>query len=337
MPPANPGAEHTQPWPAAEKILIVSIDDGLFGCHLGWVEAVYQGGGTRLHALRAAGATRRFVLHGADAAAVVDLRELLGLQDLLGEARRSGYLLVRSGPALLALPIDACVGVRDLDLRAQTPIPTRVVRDGGVPLGHLLELDGRLLTVLDPSKLLDGGLRDALAPLQAKARAYQERQVKVDELWAAMRQDASIDQVRTLARLCRRSGRGRTAGAARRVLQHMEHNGSAPQNDLADSIDGLVCELVRRHGERSSGALVVESPDGGPGGAIVFDAGRVVNAVCAGKEGRGAFARLLAMGGRPARFSADAVPGRARIGEGTIALTIAALEALSVERPARGR
>jgi hypothetical protein len=339
MPPMNGSAAFEQPLRTAEKVLVVSIDDGLFGCHLGWVEAVYQGNAPRLHGVRTGtGVTRRFVLHQGDAAAVVDLRELLGLHELLGETRRSGYLLVRSGTALLALPIDACVGVRDIDLGGRAPIPTRVVRDGGVPLGHLLELDGRLLTVLDPSRLLDGELRDALMPLQARARAYQARQAKIDALWEGIRRDANPEQVRAFARLCRRSGRGRAAGAAQRVLQHMEHNGTAPDGDVVDAVDRLLCELVRRQRERSNGALHLEARDGAPGGAILLTDGQVINATCDGSVGRAAFARLLATGARATRFAEGAASsGPPRITDGTIALSIAALETLSGERLARAR
>jgi hypothetical protein len=320
------------------KVLVVSVDDGLFACHLDWVEAVYQGTALPVHAIRnGSGRARPFVLHGQEAAVVIDLRELLGLQEVLGAVRRAGHLLVRSGTALVALPIDACVGVRELDLGRHAPVPTRLRRDGGLPLGHMLELDGRLLTVLDPNRLLDGSLRAALAPLQAKARAFQDRQARIEQLWQEIRREASAEQVRAFARLCSRSGRGRTAGAARQVLLHMDENGHAAPAHGADAVDRLVCELLRRARARSSGALLVDLADG-DGGEIVLAAGRVVDARCGGIDGRTAFTRLLGAPARAPRFMEGIDwSGPERITESTVALTIAALESLPAERAARAR
>jgi len=311
------------------KVLVVSVDDALFACHLDWVEAAYAGAQPPIHLVRmGSDRARPFVPHGQEAAAVVDLRELLGLREALGPARRAGYLLVRSGAALLALPIDACVGVRELDLSQPAPVPTRLRREGGVPLGHMVELDGHVLTVLDPARLLDDGLRDALAPLQEKAQAFQDRQARIEQLWQEIRREPNAEQVRVFARLCSRSGRGRTAGAARQVLLHMDEDADSPPDHAGDAVDRLVGELLRRARSRSSGTLRVDLADGG-GGEIVLAAGRVVDARCGASRGRDAFTRLLGAPHRGARFEERIEwAGSDRIAESTVALTIAALESL---------
>jgi chemotaxis signal transduction protein len=180
------------------KVLIVSIDDGLFGIHLDWVEDVLEGGTATLHAVRTgSGRARPFVLRGRAPAPVVDLRELLGLLELLGaSAPRRGQLLVRCSDGALALPIDACLGVRSLDLTARPPIAARVRRDGGLPIGHLTTLDGRPLTVLDPNRLLDTELRAALAPLRVKAQALHERRERLATLWEELRREAGTESLR---------------------------------------------------------------------------------------------------------------------------------------------
>ncbi|MGH7787828.1 MAG: chemotaxis protein CheW, partial [Candidatus Binatia bacterium] len=192
---SNGGFEFDKRAAGAAKLLVVSIDDGLFGCHLDWVEAVYQETLPAQLMRHGGGRARPFVVHGGAAAAVVDLRELLGLEAALGRVRRPGHLLVRSGTGLLALPIDACAGVRELDLSGHTPLPTRVLRDGGLPLGHLIEFDGRILTVLDPNRLLDDALRAELAPLQAKAQTLLERQARAAVLWEEIRREADAERV----------------------------------------------------------------------------------------------------------------------------------------------
>ncbi|MEO8603984.1 MAG: chemotaxis protein CheW [bacterium] len=318
---------------AGGKVLIVAIDDGWFGVHLDWVEDVLQAGAASLHGVRnGSGRARPFVLRGRAPAPVVDLREMLGLLDLLGAPPpRSGQLLLRCGDGALAMPIDACIGVRALDLAARPPVPTRLRRDGGLPLGHMTALDGRPLTVLDPNRLLDAELRATLAPLRAKAAALHERRQRLATLWEEIRRDANVDQLRVYARLCARSGEGRTAGAARRVLEHLEAPAGEILNGGSDPLDRLLRELVERQRSGASGAIEVEAADGA-GGTIVLQGGRVVNATCGAADGRAAFARLLGAT-RATRFSAAAdAAGPPRITESTIALTVAALVALP-ERP----
>jgi chemotaxis signal transduction protein len=310
------------------KVLIVSIDDGLFGVHLDWVEDVLTADAVVAHALRnGSGRARPFILRGTAAAPVVDLREMLGLLELLGSVRRSGLLLLRGSEGGLALPIDACLGVRALDLSQAPPVPARVTRDGGVPIGHLTALDGRPLTVLDPNRLLDAEQRAALAPLRARAAALRERQQRVAALWEELRHEATADRLRAYARLCARTGQGRAASAARRLLEHLEAPPGEHLNGGSDPLDRLLRELVERQRTGDSGAIEVESADGGRG-IIVLQAGRVVNATCGGADGRAAFARLLGAP-RAARFSPDAAAAlpAPRITESTIALTLAALAA----------
>jgi hypothetical protein len=233
----------------------------------------------------------------------------------------------------VALPVDACLGIRMLDLARRAPVPTRVLRDGGLPLGHLSELDGRPLTVLDPNRLLDADLRAALAPLWIKARALHKRHRRLASLWEELRREATAERVRAYARLCTRTGQGRAAGAARRLLGHMEaadrDGGTAgPPVELGgDALDSLLRELVERDRTRASGALVVEAADGAQG-AIVLSDGRVVGASCGGAEGRAAFSRLLGSPPVAAHFTAQPEVRAARPGQSAIALAIAALAAL---------
>lgn len=310
------------------KLLIAAIDDGLFGVHLDWVDDVLSADAVSAHPLRnGSGRARPFILRGAGAAPVVDLREILGLTELLGSVRRSGLLLLRGSEGGLALPIDACLGVRALDLSLAPPLPARVTRDGGVPIAHLTALDGRPLTVLDPNRLLDAEQRAALAPLRARATALCERQQRAAALWEELRQEATAERLRAYARLCARTGQGRAAGAARRLLVHLEAPPGEHLNGGSDPLDRLLRELVERQRSGASGAIEVESADGARG-TIVLRAGRVVNATCGGADGRAAFARLLGAP-RAARFSPDAAgaPSAPRITESTIALTLAALAA----------
>lgn len=316
------------------KVLVVSIDDGLFGVHLDWVEGVFDAGAIATHLIRVAGGRGRpFLLGQHQPAPLIDVRELLGLVELLGSARRPGQLLLRCADGAVALPIDACLGIRALVLDRRAPVPTRVLRDGGLPLGHLSELDGRPLTVLDPNRLLDADLRAALAPLWTKARALHERLRRVSALWEELRREATAERVRAYARLCSRTGQGRTAGAARRLLGYMEAAdraggaASAPAECGGDALDALLRELVERERTRASGALVVEAADGAQG-AIVLSDGRVVGATCGGAEGRAAFSRLLSAVPIGAHFTAHPEGRAARTGDSAIALAIAALAAL---------
>src|SRR6185295_16365570 len=94
----------------AARVLVFSIDDGLFSVHLDWVEAVYPRGALTVHAIRMKGARPRpFVLHREEPAPIIDLREALDLEATIGATTRSELLIVRSGSILLALPVDGCV------------------------------------------------------------------------------------------------------------------------------------------------------------------------------------------------------------------------------------
>src|SRR5512144_646142 len=112
----------------AARVLVCSVDDGLFGVHLDWVEAVYPRAALAVHAVRIKGQRPRpFVLHRQEPAPIIDLREALDLETALGTTARAELLIVRSGSILLALPVDTCVGVRDIDLRSQVPVPTTLL------------------------------------------------------------------------------------------------------------------------------------------------------------------------------------------------------------------
>ena len=54
-----------RPGDGGGRVLIVAIDDGLFGIHLDWVEDVLQAGAASLHGVRnGSGRARPFVLRG---------------------------------------------------------------------------------------------------------------------------------------------------------------------------------------------------------------------------------------------------------------------------------
>jgi chemotaxis signal transduction protein len=313
------------------RVLAFTVDDGLFAIHLDWVETVYPGDAVTVHALKTAGGSYPFLFHRDEPALLVDLREAFDLRQPLGRATRSAYLMVRSGSILLALPIDACVGVRDIDFRTQTPVPTRLLRDGGVPVGHLVELDQKILVVLDPNRMLDGGARETRVDVYRKAQLFRERQLRMAVLWTEIRAHPTLAQVRAYARLCSRTGRARTAAAAREVLEHMtaapaDTNGAAPV---------LLAEIIRRARERDSGELGGESA-GPEAGRLIFHSGRGSDAVPGAAAGAAACKLLLAMLVSSLRWQDCETGARpVQIQESTVALAIETLDQLAGER--RGR
>jgi hypothetical protein len=316
----------------AARVLVFSVDDGLFSVHLDWVEAVYPRAAVAVHSLKAEGGrSRAFLFHGDEPAPVVDLREAFDLQDTLGTAARGDFLVVRSGSILLALPVDGCVGVRDLDLRTQIPVPTRLQRDGGLPVGHIVELDGKMMVVLDPNRLLEGGAREVLVSLYRKGQLFRERQLKTESVWAEICHHPTVANVRAYARLCGRTGRARTASVAREVLKAM----AASPND-GEAQAPLLAEIIRRARERQSGELAVTLEGDAEPGSLIMSAGRIVDALHGGERGQAAVKRLLA--GRPLSSEwrdVDTSAATERITESTVAVAITMLDALAGER--RGR
>ena len=314
---------------ANARVLVCSVDRGLFGIQAAWVEAVYPTASTAVHATRTdAGQRQPFIVHNDEPALIVDLRQALGLEEQLGAAQRDALLVVRSGPTLLAVPVDHCVGIRTLDLDQQAPVPSAVERDGGLPMGHLVELDGRMLMVLDPTRILDSRQRDALLAAQRRAAALCQRQRKLAALWTEIRGEPTVAALRVYAGLCGRSGRSRAAAAARAVLAAWP--GEARATD-ADDGQRLLATLLRLAAERRSGTLRCGA-DGGA--AIELRDGRLT-AVRAGTEhGRAALARLLGEPARELSFAAGGVASRTA-GDSAVATIIAALEARAPQRRRR--
>ena len=168
-----------------------------------------------------AGGVQRFFADAGALALIIDLREILDLQAVPAAPQRAHYLVLRSGNIMLALAVDACLGVRELDLHAQAPVPSMVLRDGGFPVAHLVSLDAKMLAVLDPSHLLDGAVRNPLTDLQHRAERFLARQAKLDTLWTEICAQPSAASLRTFAGLCARNGRRRAAAATRLVLKHL--------------------------------------------------------------------------------------------------------------------
>lgn len=323
----------------AARVLVFSVDDGLFSVHLDWVEAVYPRAALTVHAIRSKGARPRpFVLHRSEPAPIVDLREALDLETTIGAATRSELLIVRSGSILLALPVDACVGVRDLDLRSQVPVPTTLLRDGDVPVGHIVELDRKMLVVLDPNRLVDGPAREALVLVQRKALLFQERETKLNDVWKTLASQPTTSNLRVYARLCGRNGRSKMAAAARAILKCLSEGESpATSNGTGEPAGALPAMLRAAQGSRT-GVLHVRSTDAQDGGRLSFVAGRVVDASFAGEQGRAAVKHVLALPSATTDFVDGEVTAAERISESTVALALWALDALASERrPRRNR
>jgi hypothetical protein len=319
-------------------VLVFSADDGLFGVHLDWVEAVYPRAALSVHAIRMKGARPRpFVLHRNEPALIIDLREAFDLEATVGAAPRSELLIMRSGSILLAVPVDACVGVRDLDLRTQVPVPTKLLRDGDVPVGHIVELDQKMLVVLDPNRLVDGAAREALVLVQRKALLFEERERKLAEVWKALTTQPTTSHLRIYARLCGRNGRSKMAHAARTVLKCLTE-GDAAANNGADENGGALAAIVQTAQAGRTGVLHVRPATGGEEGRMTFVAGKVVDAAFAAEQGRAAVKRVLALPAAATQFVDGEVACGERISESTVALTLWALDALASERrPRRSR
>ena len=322
-----------------DRVMVFAVDDGCFCIHLDWVEAVYQREDAPLHVVNlATGTGRRFLIHRGEPALVIDLREAFDLADVLGATERAALIVGRSGPFLLALQADACMAVRTLDLRAAVPVAGRLVRDGGLSVGHLIEIDGKMHGLLDPNRILSGTLRERLDPLLNEALAFRDRQNQIAELMKDLRADPKLPAIKTYARLSRRNGRARAASAARLVLRTAQESDlpidGAGQiaGDLA--ADTLLRDLIRLSGARQTGEIQVEIPVGA--GRIFFDAGRVADAFAGGEWGRGAFKRMLGTREGSYAFTPSDTPVHPqRIPDATLWLLIETVEQLNEER--RGR
>jgi chemotaxis signal transduction protein len=319
------------------RVLVFHVDDGAFCIHLDWVEAVYQREDAPIHTIKGEHATGKFLIHRGRPALLVDLREAFGLTELLGTTDRAALMVVRAGSFLLALQVDSCVGVRDLDLRTKVPVATHLVRDGGLSVGHMVELDGRLHGLLEPSRILSGAMRGQIEPMLAEAQAFGDRQEKLTELSAELRRDPSVTGLKNFARLCRRNGRTRAAAAARLVVKMVQegelHVDAPVVGDL--TADGLVRDIVALAAGRQTGEIEVQL-SATEAAKIFFDGGRVADACVPGEWGRGAFKKILAARDGSYRFvpTTQAVHPQ-RIKDATLWVLVEAVEQLSEEK--RGR
>lgn len=342
------------------RVLVFGVDDGLFALHIDWVEAMYPRNAVEIRHVRdEAGRQQPFLLHAGEPAMLVDLRDAFGLTALLGTTQRREVLVVRTPSFPLAVPADSCVGIRDLAFGERPPVPSSLVRDGGFAAGHLVALDGRPMAILDPAHLLDAAQRDTLAPLVEKARAFEERERRLKDLWEQICRQPTPAGLRSYARLCSRNGRSRHAVAARIVLRHVEagrwrdpqiDGGSEAPADWEQAADAalagvaasvpaherLIRELVCLEAESATGELIVPQGDGAEEARVVVEAGLVVQAQYRSERGRAAFKLILAA--HPEHFYFVETPATAvehRISESTSSLIIATLASLGRERRAR--
>ena len=323
----------------ATRVLVFTVDDGYLCVDLDRVDTVYARSEARVHTLKAANAaSRNFLIHRDAPALIVDLREAFGLSEILGVTDRAAFMVLRAGSFPLAVPVDACVGIRDLDLRTKTPAPTALQRDGGFSVGHLVELDGRIHTLLEPSRILSSALREHLDPFLQEARAFCEREDTLSALVVRLRDETTVTDLKAYARLARRNGRTRAAAAARVVLKAAQESeqhasdGAATTGDLA--ADTLLRDILSLRAACQTGEMQL-SLEGGDAAAIFFAAGRIVDAQTGGVCGRPAVKQILAARGGTYRFIASDVPiDPQRIDDAAPWLLIETIEQLSEARRA---
>ncbi len=316
------------------RVLVFSVDDGLFSLHLDWVEAVYESRAVETHRVRVErGPWRGFLLHRGDPALCVDLREAFDVAGVLGETERSAYVVVQSGGYRLAVGIDQVAGVQDLDLGAQTPAPSSLLRDGGIPVGHVVQKEERMLVVLDPHRLLSGARRTSMEPIWTRAKAYAERQAKMNETWQVVCKEPSAESIKVFARLCGRNGRPRGGAAARTVLKGLDGGLSSDSGSVAERI---VSEIVRIAGSSGTGVLDIDSDSGTQLGSVYLSSGRVIDAQHGSEWGRMALRSLLAKSeGRTSFRERDLAQHPVRISESSAATLISSLEAVALEQRKR--
>ncbi len=326
----------------SDRVLVFSVDDGLFGVHLDWVEAVYEAGTVELHRVRVEkGPWHSFLLHGGEPALIIDLREAFDVADVLGQPERSAFAVIQSGGYRLAVGIDQVSGVQSLALESGSPVPANLQRDGGIPVGHIVHLDDRMLVVLDPHRLISGARRSSLEPIWTRARAYGERDEKLTQTWREVCASPSEENVRVFARLCGRNGRPKASAAARAVLKAMgdSQSGLLANGTPPKLVDQIVGEVVRRAGSRGTGMLEVAGEEGPSVGALFLSDGRVIDAQYRSEWGRMALKSLIALErGRVSFSERDLGEHPERLAESSVASLISSIEAVSLEqRKRRGR
>ncbi len=320
----------------AERVLVFLVDDGLFSVHLDWVEAVYETRAVDRHRVRVEkGPWQHFLLHRGEPALIVDLREAFDLTGVLGETERAAYVVIQSGGYKLAIAIDQVSGVQDLELDAHSPVPSSLVRDGGIPVGHVVQLDDRMVVVLDPHRLLSGARRDALEPVWTRAKAYAQRDRQMSEVWSEVCNTPSAENVRVFGRLCGRNGRPKAAAAARAVVKAYAdlESGADSGPSLAER---LTAEIVRRAGAGQTGSIDIDGADGAQIGCVFVAGGRVIDAQQGAEWGRMALKSILAHdAGRVAFVERDLGQHPERISESSAALLISSMEAVALEQRKR--
>ena len=322
------------------RVLAFAVDDASLCVDIDRVDTVYTRSEARLHTLKATGAlSRNFLIHRGEPALIVDLREAFGLSEILGLTDRAVFIVMRAGSFPLALAADACVGIRDLDLRTKTPVPSALQRDGGVSVGHLVELDGGVHTLLEPSRILSSALRQRLNPFLQEARAFCEREEEITALTLKLKADTVFSDLKAFARLTRRNGRTRAAAAARQVLKAAQdgdqqaHNSDAVSGELA--ADTLLRDLLVLSVARQTGEVQLTLP-GGDTAALFFAAGRIADAQIAGALGRAAVREIIALHNGAYRFVASDVPVHPqRIQDAAPWLLVEAIEQMAEARRSR--
>jgi len=331
-------ATATEPQPT--RVLVFTVDDAHLCIDLDRVEAVHERRDTPLYSVKTRAGTRRsFLIHRHQPALITDLREAFGLADALGATQRYAFIITRAGSFPIAVQVDALVGVHDLDLGLKAPIPAALQRDGGFSVGHLITLEGRVLTLLEPTRMLGTALREELQGCLREAVGFCERERELTAVAAALRRDATPAGLRAYARLARRNGHHRTTAAVRTVLQAVqdaEHRGlaSAPiGGDL--SADLFVRDLVILSLTTQSGTLGVEFANGESGTVFLVD-GRIVDASLAGESGHAALKHILSRRDGSYRFEARAAQANApRIQDAPLWVLVEVVEQLSEQRRSR--
>lgn len=321
------------------RVLVFAVDDALFSVHLAGVETVYDASAADLYSVKTRGGTWfDFLLHYGEPAVVTDLRDLFGLADVLGECDRSAFVVLRSRDLLVALGVDQCIGVRELDLGQRRPVPTALERENGLCVGHVVLLDGAVLTILDPEQLLGSDQRRAVAEGMKAARLFQQREARIDELWDAIRSGPTVSDVRAYARLCRRNGHTRTAAAARQVLRLLAEEEGTGDGAQGRSVgERLAAGMLSAQRSGQSADLAVFGPDGGELGRVFVRDGQIAGAVAGDDWGEAAVRLLLAQREGDLRIEPSDRPVGQVISGSAEALLITCFEALHEERKGRAR
>lgn len=318
----------------APKLLICTVDGGWFGIHTDRVEAVCPRASVSEQLIRVAGRRPQpFVVFQDQPALVAELRTLVGLDSGGEELEREHYVMVRSGDLVTAVPVDSMVGIRTIDLPSRNPVASRVVRDGGMPIGHIVELDGHMLVVLDPTRLLDAGERGLWKTAVRRADAAKRRQAKIDALWSEIRTQPSAAAIRTYASLCSRAGRTAAANAARTLLSHLQGSNASAADEAGSA--PVIRQLLQLSEEKRSGRMVIDGNGAGEGQLELCD-GQIVNVRHADRHGRAALAQLLTLSCRGSQFfDGGSVTTPSSQLASTAAVLIEALESLPPERRKR--